>query len=274
MSRFRYKGHNWAGVEFEVVNPLIVLGEQITELDSNRYLVDGTVAGYQHDQNDYRSDNKYTSDHSAFTDHGIIRALDFGGPDAKRFNICENIRQSGDARVNYVINEDRIFSSYPKYGMPAYTWREYKGPRHDNHSHVSTLATADVSMTPWSIGGPTMTTHEHTPTPDQLPREWADGVWEQWVEVSGTKNESRTWDFYREDLAWVYDRVVKPLEKRATTLENELAHLKSKFEEFERYHRHEQVIEPSDRTGHAVGHAHKQLIQVSEWTGRPKIPFK
>lgn len=61
--------------------------------------------------------------------------------------------------------------------------------------------------------------HTHTPMPEDLPRDWADKTWDQWVARSGTSPESRTWTFYREDLSWVYDRIIKPLEDRVAALE-------------------------------------------------------
>lgn len=61
--------------------------------------------------------------------------------------------------------------------------------------------------------------HKHNPMPSDLPRSWADGVWEEWVVRSDTDGATRTFDFYREDLAWVYSRVIQPLEKKVAALE-------------------------------------------------------
>lgn len=62
--------------------------------------------------------------------------------------------------------------------------------------------------------------HKHTPMPDELPRDWADQTWNDWVQASGTDPKSRAWTFYREDLSWVYTRVIRPLEARVAALEN------------------------------------------------------
>lgn len=67
--------------------------------------------------------------------------------------------------------------------------------------------------------GGQMTDHKHDPMPEDLPRDWADDTWKTWVAASGTDPKSRTWDFYREDLSWVYTRVIAPLEARCQALE-------------------------------------------------------
>lgn len=71
--------------------------------------------------------------------------------------------------------------------------------------------------------------HQHTPMPSALPRDWADGSWERWVARSKTDPKSRAWTFYREDLSWVYDRVIHPLEARCSTLESKVKTLESKI---------------------------------------------
>lgn len=70
-----------------------------------------------------------------------------------------------------------------------------------------------------------MADHRHTPMPSELPRKWADESWKTWVARSGTDPSTRAWTFYREDLSWVYDRVIHPLEKRVAELEKRVAEL-------------------------------------------------
>ncbi len=70
--------------------------------------------------------------------------------------------------------------------------------------------------------------HSHTPAPEALPRSWADGTWEEWCLRSGTDRTSRTWDFYREDLGWVYSRVIAPLERQVAILEARVAELETR----------------------------------------------
>lgn len=57
------------------------------------------------------------------------------------------------------------------------------------------------------------------------PRGWADAAWRRWVERSGTNPRSRNWALFREDIGWIYTRVVAPLENRVKSLENRMARL-------------------------------------------------
>ena len=225
--RFNYQGTNWEGRDFRVVVSLRVLGQQLTAADPTRYPVDGTVASLPHDQQNPKSDHRPDS-------RGWVRAIDWGGPDDLRAAQCEALRQSRDERIKYVINKDRMFSSYAAHGYEPFTWRPYSGTPHDHHSHLSTVSTGREQIPdPWHIGAPVE--HEHNPMPEDLPRAWADDVWEQWVEASGTDPNTRTWDFYREDLAWVYNRVTKPLEQRLADVE---ARLEALTPPAEKPHRH------------------------------------
>lgn len=65
--------------------------------------------------------------------------------------------------------------------------------------------------------------HKHTPMPSELPRDWADGTWDEWVARSGTLPQTRGDTFYREDLGWVYSRVIRPLELHVERLEKRLS---------------------------------------------------
>lgn len=67
--------------------------------------------------------------------------------------------------------------------------------------------------------------HSHIPMPSELPREWADETWDVWVQRSGTDDASRGWTFYREDLSWVYTRVIRPLESEVSRQAAEIAAL-------------------------------------------------
>lgn len=69
--------------------------------------------------------------------------------------------------------------------------------------------------------------HKHTPMPAELPRAWGDGTWEDWVARSNTDDNSRGWTFYREDLGWVYSRVIAPLEREVSRLAVEVESLKA-----------------------------------------------
>lgn len=214
--RFRTSGLNREGRRWILVPSLVVLGEQISSLHPKGHGADGTVASKAHDAANPSSDHRP----HPYSGAGRVRALDFGeNKENDVFDVLESIRLSRDPRVMYVIHERRMFSSYVAGGVPPYTWRPYTGPApHDNHGHVSTRSQSDNDTRPWQIGD--NMAHKHEPMPDDLPREWADGIWEQWVVRSGTDGATRTHDFYREDLSWVYDRVIKPLEARVKALEN------------------------------------------------------
>jgi len=64
--------------------------------------------------------------------------------------------------------------------------------------------------------------HEHIPPAGEI-HEWADGAWAEWCKHSGTNPETRGWNFQREDIAWVYTRVIKPLIARVHRLEEIIA---------------------------------------------------
>ena len=69
--------------------------------------------------------------------------------------------------------------------------------------------------------------HNHTIPPDALPRHWADQAWDEWVQRSDTNPDSRTWELYREDLGWVYSRIIEPLEQQVAELRQEVRDLQN-----------------------------------------------
>jgi hypothetical protein len=222
--RFRTGGQNWEGRQWTLVPGLVVLGQQISTLHPQAHATDGTVASKAHDAANPTSDHRP----HPYSGPGRVRALDFGeNTENDAFDVLESIRLSRDPRVKYVIHERRLFSSYPSGGIDPYTWRPYSGPApHDNHGHISTLPEFDTDTRQWSITEDTMP-HKHIPMPDELPRDWADLTWAEWVKESGTDPNSRTWTFYREDLSWVYSRVIKPLVNRIDALERRVADLEA-----------------------------------------------
>ena len=72
-----------------------------------------------------------------------------------------------------------------------------------------------------------MAEHVHTPMPSELPRAWAEDTWVAWVNRSGTDPATRTHTFYREDLSWVYERVIRPLEAEVSRLAREVEALRA-----------------------------------------------
>ena len=250
---FRYSGTNWAGIEWFTVPAVTVLGQQITIIRPGVFPTDGTVASRIHDQ------VSPTSDHSPDGD-GAVRAIDFGGDTGFLADTTEQMRLSEDRRIKYVIHNERMFSSYPKPGYPPYTWRPYTGANgHITHAHVSTLAEFDDVTDQWSLQEeePVMTDHEHQPMPDQLPRLWANGVWERYVAATGTQNNTRTWTMYREYMAWVWEREIVPLEEKVSQLQLKVVSLENQLDALER-----RVDELSDGSGGLVLPANVRMTEI------------
>lgn len=213
--RFRTAGYNWEGRPWTLVPSLVVLGEQISVVHPDGKPGDGTVASKAHDQVSPNSDHRPRPTTGA----GVVRAIDVGEDDDKD-PMVDALYRSRDPRIAYIIYESRVVFSYPRNGYPAWVWQPYTGPApHSHHFHLSTLrtTTADNDTRLWAIGDGMP--HKHTPMPDELPRGWADQTWDDWVKASGTDPKSRTWTFYREDLSWVYTRVIRPMEARIASLE-------------------------------------------------------
>lgn len=98
------------------------------------------------------------SDHNP-NSRGVVQARDITddprkGHDATEF--AEFLRQSKDRRIKYVIDDQgtgrgRMFSSYPAYGYPVWTWRPYSGYSHAPHTHISVVDDPSLydSQRPW-----------------------------------------------------------------------------------------------------------------------------
>lgn len=67
---------------------------------------------------------------------GVSCAVDLShDPPCDCATIADAIREARDPRIEYVIFNGRIFSSYPYLGTPAWTWRKASG--HYHHMHIS-----------------------------------------------------------------------------------------------------------------------------------------
>lgn len=103
---------------------------------------------------------------------GVVRAFDIThdpahGCDGNR--IAAQLVTSRDSRILYVIWNRRIARSYPKPGIPAWSWAAYTGTDpHTNHVHLSVVPDARAnSTTPWRlIAAPTQ--EEVDMTPEQV----------------------------------------------------------------------------------------------------------
>jgi hypothetical protein len=164
----------------------------------------------------------------------VVRAIDIGeASEEAGQDLADALVESRDPRIMYLIYEGRSCWSIPHNGYPAWQWQPYTGASpHSGHLHLSTKRTssADQDTRPWRI---TMTYHQHNPEPADLPRGWADGDWEEYAEATGTLPESRTWDFYREDLSWFWKREIKPLVKAVAALTKALSALTKRVKALE-----------------------------------------
>ena len=149
MARFRQGGINWEGRPWAVSAAIQALIVQVEAAWDIRHPTDGTVASRGHDRRNPRSDHRP----SRVSPAGIVRAVDIGETVEDRGELlAEQIRQSRDPRVRYVIHEQRLFSSYDHRNGPPYMWRRYSGANpHANHVHVSVLRSGDRDGRPWQI---------------------------------------------------------------------------------------------------------------------------
>lgn len=99
-----------------------------------------------------------TSDHNPWVpppNGGVVTARDITDDPANGHNateLAEFLRLSRDPRIKYVIDQGRMFSSYPTSTCPAWTWRSYSGVNaHLQHTHVSVQPTPSLydSTRPW-----------------------------------------------------------------------------------------------------------------------------
>jgi len=226
MSRFRYQGVAWDGEEWRLVPSLVVLGDQISDEFPERRLVDGTVAGRQHDTNNPASDHTVKN--------GLVRALDAGGTYDQLWQMTEAIRLSKDPRVLYVIFNGRMFSSYSKNGIPPFTWRTYTGySPHSHHFHISVRGENQAQIQLWDIGVELpMTDHPYTP-PENLTDEEGEvfkKVWDKYRSLGIVSEHSDPIDPVetQQFIAFLdrYDRiVVGPVRKELDDLKALVASL-------------------------------------------------
>lgn len=107
---------------------------------------DGTIGDERH--------KAEKSDHNP-NDRGIVCAIDVTNDPVHEVHcalIAEEIRNSKDARLKYLIFNGFILRSYDKPGIPAWTWAPYVGANtHSHHLHVSVIASKAHIVTPWQI---------------------------------------------------------------------------------------------------------------------------
>lgn len=149
MARFRQTGTNWEGRPWIVSDAIESLIDQVEAAWPARHPTDGTVASRGHDRGNPRSDHRPFPYDGA----GVVRAVDIGETVEDQGELlAEQLRQSRDPRIRYVIHERRLFSSYNHRNGPAWMWRRYSGfNAHLNHVHVSVTNAGDSDGRRWEI---------------------------------------------------------------------------------------------------------------------------
>lgn len=124
------------GVDWRVGDGLRVLLHQLDAMWPTGTAVDGTIGDAAHAARD--------SDHNP-RDFGyprqIVLAADIGEHiEDQGQQLVDALVASRDMRIAYIIHEDRIWRSYDKPGIPAWTPAEYTGWNpHSGHVHLSLL---------------------------------------------------------------------------------------------------------------------------------------
>lgn len=137
-----------------VIGSVLKLFNQLNQAAPNRKRdSDGTFPSPEHHQQNPGSDHEPHLVPGVGAE--ICTAGDYTHDPANGADMAimtEELRRSRDPRIKYVIFRDRMFSSYPARGIPAWTWRDYSGTYHGNHAHLSTLdAPIADTWTPWRI---------------------------------------------------------------------------------------------------------------------------
>jgi len=134
---------------WRLAKSLIRLRDQLNAAHPTRSKAsDGTIGDAAHAAT--------VSDHNPDA-QGIVRAFDITHDPAHGVDgngIAEALATHRDPRISYVIWNRRMLRSYPKPGIPAWTWAPYTGADpHTNHVHLSVVADArgDDGIRPWNL---------------------------------------------------------------------------------------------------------------------------
>lgn len=103
---------------------------QLDKLYPNRTTPDWIIGDKSH--------QKRKSGHNP-NKHGVVRAVDIrGGGGLNLKDLTENLRESKDHRIRYLIHDRRIFASYARPWRKPWTWGRYRGSNpHTHHLHLS-----------------------------------------------------------------------------------------------------------------------------------------
>lgn len=129
----------------------VAVRKQATKLWPDRSQAsDGICASQQHSTANPNSDHE---PHVVVNGVAYATAVDLTDDKARGCDAdawAEYLRLARDKRVKYVICNQRMFSSYPVRGIPAWTWRTYTGSNpHDKHTHLSITPEAVFDTAPW-----------------------------------------------------------------------------------------------------------------------------
>lgn len=231
-----------AGRHWYLAGSLVTLINQLDEEWPGRSKAsDGSIASPTHTQINPNSDHE-PAVWDSMDQLWVVTAVDMtdddsGGPDM--YEVTEQLRLSKDPRIKYVIHfrgTPKMFSSYASKGYAPYTWRPYSGSNpHTSHAHLSVLPSRSLreNLDPWRIQ---VAKHLYMPAGSAHaipPRSWADNTWEAYALRRGTNVSSRNWAMSREDISWIDDRVIVPLEKRVASLEGQVASLTRQLNDLE-----------------------------------------
>jgi hypothetical protein len=142
-------------VSFVVDKGLLVLRDQVDEMaPTRRKGSDGTKGDAAH----AARASKHNPEHPPPPGNPDyeVDALDLThdpGRGADMAVVTERLRLSRDRRINLVIFNHRMFSSYAHGDCPAWTWRPYGGEDgHEGHAHIEVNDIHHDETQPWSIG--------------------------------------------------------------------------------------------------------------------------
>lgn len=143
MPRWRYRGSRW-----RVARSIETLGRSLEAIYPDRYPVDGTVGDLSHQAR--------KSDHNP-NDLGVVTAIDVGiSTIAEGSRIVSALVDSRDPRIKYLIFNRRIWRSYRKPNLPAWTPAPYTGSNpHKSHLHLSVSARPEKydDASAWDLSG-------------------------------------------------------------------------------------------------------------------------
>lgn len=140
-------GRTWDGHGWRLAPALRVLIHEVNARHPGRSTAsDGSIASAAH------SVANPTSDHEADRTDGYVKALDLtdNPPLFDPDDFFDTVIARRDPRVKYIIKDGRIWRSYSKPGLPAWTPQTYRGTNgHWNHAHLSVTAAGARDTTTW-----------------------------------------------------------------------------------------------------------------------------